>query len=332
MNVLFVYRHPSMGFSIGKVFHPIEKELQKHVNIDSIYMPVSNYSLLGMLKNIRVTRNQVKKKRYDVVHIVGTENYLIPFLWRQNVVVTVHDFASLEYKGSKIKSFLKKMLFVKTLKLAKIVTFISQKTAEECSSYVNIKENRKKVVYDAVDDSLVFSSHKFNAEKPVFLHIGVKANKNLIRSIEAMKGLSAHLRIIGKLDEKVQKILDASRIEYSNGYNLSDEEIFDEYKKCDIVNFPSLYEGFGMPIVEGNAVGRVVVTSNRSPMNEIANGAAVLVNPEDVASIRKGYLEAIKNHDYYIKKGTENAKHFQCPEIARQYLSIYEFLMRGKPL
>lgn len=80
MKILFIYRHPSMGFSIGKVFRPIEEEMKKYAEVDSIYMPTSQYSLNSIWQNIKTTRKAINSKKYDIVHITGTEHYLIPFL------------------------------------------------------------------------------------------------------------------------------------------------------------------------------------------------------------------------------------------------------------
>ena len=135
------------------------------------------------------------------------------------------------------------------------------------------------------------------------------------------------MRIVGKLSTEDLKSLHDNDIEYSCCSNISDEELLEEYRCCDIVNFPSLYEGFGMPIIEGQATGRVVVTSNISPMKEVAGGASVLVNPHDVLSIRKGYLEAINNGDKYIEKGLKNVKRFTVSSISSQYFNLIKELL-----
>ena len=84
-----------------------------------------------------------------------------------------------------------------------------------------------------------------------------------------------------------------------------------------------MYEGFGMPIIEGQSIGRVVVTSNLSPMKEVAGNSAILVNPYDIESMKQGYLKAIKEHDYYIKLGKINVKRFNLEEITKQYYQLY---------
>ena len=83
-------------------------------------------------------------------------------------------------------------------------------------------------------------------------------------------------RIIGNIDETTKKLLLEKGIEYSCNSNLTHRQIVDEYCKADIINFPSLFEGFGMPIIEGQAIGRVVVTSNIPPMIDIAGDLITL--------------------------------------------------------
>ena len=92
MKVLFVYRNPNLGYSIGKVFKPIEEEMRKYAEVDCVYLPAANYKPVGFVKNIRAARAAVTKKHYDIVHITGAEHYLLPFLRKERTVMTVHDF------------------------------------------------------------------------------------------------------------------------------------------------------------------------------------------------------------------------------------------------
>ena len=95
---------------------------------------------------------------------------------------------------------------------------------------------------------------------------------------------------------------------------------------CDIVSFPSLFEGFGMPIVEANAVGRPVITSKLAPMTEIANDAAFFVNPYDINSIKNAFLEIIGNEilrRQLIKNGLANTKRFRTDNISKMFFNLY---------
>ena len=84
-----------------------------------------------------------------------------------------------------------------------------------------------------------------------------------------------------------------------------------------------------MPIIEGQAIGRVVVTSNISPMKEIAGDGAVLVDPEDTNSMREGYIEAINNSQKYIQQGLENVKRFDVSKIVKHYLELYHTIIES---
>ena len=84
-----------------------------------------------------------------------------------------------------------------------------------------------------------------------------------------------------------------------------------------------------MPIIEGQAIGRVVVTSNISPMKEIAGDGAVLVDPEDTNSMHEGYIEAINNSQKYIQRGLENVKRFDISKIVKQYLEFYHTIIES---
>ena len=135
------------------------------------------------------------------------------------------------------------------------------------------------------------------------------------------------MRIIGRLKEETISLLNGYNIDYSNVYNLKEQEIIKEYQKADIVNFPSLYEGFGMPIIEGQTTGRVVVTSDMSPMKDVAGNGAILVNPFSIESIRNAYLQIINDKNLrnrIIVKGKVNAQKYAVEEIAEQYVKIYE--------
>lgn len=125
-------------------------------------------------------------------------------------------------------------------------------------------------------------------------------------------------------------MLQKHKIDYENVYNLTEQEVLEKYINCDIVSFVSLHEGFGMPIIEGQSIGRPILTSNITPMKEIAsNGGAILVNPWDVKSIRDGYQEALTHSDDLIKKGLENVKRFRLDIITSQYYNVYKQLMKA---
>lgn len=327
MKILFIYRNPDMGYSIGKVFKTIENEMGKYVNIDSCYLPVANYSIKGLYKNIQYAMSKTKKDKYDIIHITGGEHYLIPFIknGKSKIIVTVHDLESI-YKNieNPIKRFVKTLFFIKILKFADFITCISEKTKKEVISMLPNCKKKIATIYNPVGPEFKYTPRIINKSNPTILHIGTKSNKNLENTILALKDFKCHLRIIGKLSSSQRNLLNENNISYSNACNLTDEEILNEYIKCDAVNFPSIYEGFGMPIIEAQSIGRVVITSNISPMKDIVGDSSILINPQYPSSILKGYQEVLKNHEFYIKKGLTNITKFHVGTVVKEYLNIYK--------
>jgi glycosyltransferase involved in cell wall biosynthesis len=166
------------------------------------------------------------------------------------------------------------------------------------------------------------------------LIIGTAKNKNIINSLKSLKNIQCKVIIIGKLNDNILKFLEKTDLDYLNYVNLSNEKINIQYKKCDIILFPSTYEGFGLPIIEGQVCGKAVITSNISPMKDIAgvNGAC-LVNPYKVKEISNAILNIINNKKYrdkLINNGFKNSKHYSPKLIAKKYMSLYYKLSRFK--
>ncbi len=330
MKVLFIYRHPDMGFSIGRVFAPIEAEMRAHCEVDAIYLPVANYSPKGLLRNIRAARKQCRTTKYDIVHITGAEHYLLPFLRGENCVVTVHDIMYYSYLSG-VKKRLWRSLFIDSLKCAKGVTFISEYSKQQVFDEITLDVDKVEVIPNPVSPEFVYTPKEFCKKRPTILHIGTLERKNLCRSIEAMAGIACHLRVVGSVGEKEQELLSRLNIDYSIVSNLSDEEIIKEYESCDIVNFPSTYEGFGMPVLEGQAVGRLVLTSNISPMRDICGKGAYLVDPYSMESIREGYkaiIEGDARREEVVIEGLNNVKSYSIEVVTKRYYQLYKSILQ----
>lgn len=324
MTILFIYRNPKMGFSIGKVFKSIEEEMRKYGEVESIELPCANYSPSSMWKNIKAARRAVKAKHYDVVHVTGTEHYLLPFLRNEKTVMTVHDLGFFTNRKFGLRAIKKYFLWIRTLPMATYVTFISEKSEREALNLVNLKDGRHSTVLNPVGSEFTPHPKNINTDCPIILHVGTKENKNLESTVIALKGFLCKLRIIGELSDGQKTALSHYGIDYEAVQNLTDEEILQEYINCDYVNFPSLYEGFGMPIIEGQSIGRPVLTSNIEPMLSVANGAAMIVDPTKPEDIRRGYEEMAVNVNELTNMGFKNVKRFALDKITKQFFEIYK--------
>jgi glycosyltransferase involved in cell wall biosynthesis len=323
MQITYFYRHPRCGFSIQRVFQTITDEIRKQTKIKELFLPVAKADILAIFKNGRFARkNQTKN---SINHITGAEHYLLYFLQSRKTVVTVHDIMYYSYLSG-IKKKIWKLIYIDSLKRAERVVFISDFAKKQVTDIIRLSDDKVCVIPDAVSKDYLYSPKNFNQEKPIILHIGTLERKNLSRTILSLKNIECHLRIVGKLNSETIALLKENNIEYSNVFNLTDEEIVKEYQDCDIVNFPSTFEGFGMPIIEGQATGRIVITSNISPMKEVAGEAAVLVDPLNTESMREGYLKIIQDdafRDKLIQKGLNNVKLFTVESVAKCYMNVY---------
>lgn len=326
MNINFYYRNKKAGFSIAAVFDTIIAEVEKNNHVIRTFLPYPNANIPSILKNGWFARN-AEKSNY-INHITGDVHYLLWFLKREKTIVTVHDIMYYHYlKGIKKKVW--KLLYITPLKRAAHVTFISDFAYKQVSEVINLDMNKVHIIPNPVDPSFTYSPKEFNTQKPVILHIGTLERKNLERTIEAIEGINCHLRIIGELKEQTQNLLKEHQIEYSNSMNLTHEEIVTEYRNADIINFPSLFEGFGMPIIEGQATGRIVITSNLSPMKEVAGCGAILVDPYSVKDIRNAYLSVIQNQEIrenLIREGLKNIENYKIKKVTQQYINLYKKL------
>jgi glycosyltransferase involved in cell wall biosynthesis len=207
------------------------------------------------------------------------------------------------------------------------VTTISQAAAKDITSACTVDSQKLRVIPVAISESFQHFEKSFNVQCPRILQIGTAPNKNLSRVIEALRGICCTLVIVGRLSESQNKQLVASQITFENYHSLSQAEVVRQYQLADILCFASTYEGFGMPILEAQATGRVVVTSDCCSMPEVAGKGAMLANPFIVASIRNAIVEVINNNtlrNTLIEEGLKNIQRFRGEQIALQFKELYE--------
>lgn len=320
-TVCFINRKRLPGYnSIEELFGNIISEIDKHAQSIMFELKNSGGSPLVILKNVRSL-----KAISNVYHITGDVHYMALAL-KKNTVLTIHDVNSAFY-GNRLKNlYIKIFWFWLPALFVKRITVISEFTKSELSRIIPFAKHKIKVIPNPVSKLLKEEPYHFNVDKPRVLLMGTKSNKNLERSLEAIKGMTCKVTIIGRLTDTQRQLLLANAIDFENYFNVSYHAIIEYYKRADIICFPSTYEGFGMPIIEAQAIGRPVLTSNIGAMAEVAGESAYLVNPFEVDAIREGLLELVSNEQLrtsLIQKGLDNVKCFQTEHIAKEYIALY---------
>ncbi len=324
IHVKFFLRHPYPCFhSIENVFKQIVDSLPGSITTEKYNLKKKEKGIFNRIFSLI----DVYLNRGFINHITGHVTYIVLALPKNRTIVTFHDLESID-RRSKLKTWLLILFWVKIpAKKCKIITTISEHTRDEIIRITGVKPEKVKVIYDPLPNGLIYTPKEFCSAKPNILVVGTKINKNLEGVVAAVKGISCRLTIIGKLSEIQVKLLNDNSIEYKNLFNISYDTIIDTYKRCDILCFSSFYEGFGMPIIEAQAIGRPVITSNYGAMKEVADDAALFVDPAKVEQISKAIITLIydrKLRDSLIQKGLENIKRFEAKVIAEQYAELYK--------
>jgi hypothetical protein len=218
MKVCYIYREKERNaHSIEILFDTISDEVKKQgISVEKWYKPVSNVKAIIA----------VRKLKADVYHITGDCYFLALFLPWQKTIMTIHDIGM--YKNH-AKTLKKKMFvlvsFILPIKLLKTCTAISELTKSDLVQLLHVNSNKIKVIPNPLVLPILFTPRAFNFEKPVILQIGTGTHKNLIGLIEAVKGISCFVDIVGNPDKELIKKMDDYGIDYAISKNLSNEQI-----------------------------------------------------------------------------------------------------------
>jgi len=249
----------------------------------------------------------------DVLHLPAHRG---PLLSGSPLVVTLHDLAVLRHPETfnRWTRDYSRVVLPRLAQAATRVIAVSEFTAREAVELLGVAEERIRVIPHGVEEP--FTPHGPAAGGDYVLAVGtLEPRKNLPRVILAAERAGLDVRVVGAPgwgDVDVESL----------GY-VHDDELARLYRGAACIVYPSLYEGFGLPVLEGMATGTPVVTSAGSAPAELADGAAVLVDPLDVDAIAAGIEEAVARRDELRTAGLERARGFSWQAAAEATAEVY---------
>jgi len=231
----------------------------------------------------------------------------------------------------------------RSVKKADKVLTISQHARNAIIDYYNLAPEKAKVTHlglKVYKGKKKTSLKKYGVEGDYLLYVGtLQPRKNLLKLIEAYQLIVSEfpkvkLVIVGKkgwlyqeIFEKVKKLGLTKKVIFT-GF-VPDEDLPTFYQKAQCFVLVSLYEGFGLPILEAMHFGCPVVASKASSLPEVVGQAGILVDPESAEGIAEGIRQAVKNREELIEKGYRQAKRFSWEKCAKETLKVLEGVKNG---
>ena len=334
IHVTHYHRRPNPGnYSMERLFAAIRSAMPEDIEC---VVAQSRFLSRGLFRRIYSAVEAVGRQG-DVNHITGDVHFLAALLSRRKTILTIHDCGKLDQLSGLRKSIYRSLWFEAPIRHATVITTISEASRQEILRRFNCAEDKVRVVYDCLPTGIEAFDKAFDESCPTLLQVGTRSNKNLPRVAAALKGVRCRLDIVGRLTEEQQRCLADNGITYTCAHDVSDEELLTRYQACDMLVFASTCEGFGLPIVEAQAVGRPVVTSDLAPMPEVGGKGACYVDPLDVDSIRAGIQRVIDDKAYreqLVAEGFCNVKRFTPEAVAGEYAKVYRevYAMNQSPV
>lgn len=293
-------------------------------------------------------------KNVDIIHFLYFEPFFrtLPLIKKNKTVVTVHDLIPLVFPKNfpvGIKGSIKWKLQKAALRNCDAIITDSQCSKKDIFKYTGIDEQKVNVAYLAAEQNFKKNNSsnsaikkKYNLPDKFVLYVGdVTWNKNLPNLIEAVDKKNLPLVLVGKalvadkFDKnnpwnqdllKVQNLTENNINIFRLGF-VENEDLVDLYNAATVFAMPSLYEGFGLPILEAMSCGCPVVTTKQGSIPEIAGNAAFYIDSYDVNSIAKGINEVFSRENLQkelSKKGLDQAKKFSWEKTAEETIAVYK--------
>lgn len=315
-------------------------------NVSIRRLPFSRYSkLLPFAYSHLLLASWLTRDELDVFH--ATAN-VMPLTYKKPTVVTVHDLAIYEHPEwfpTQVAST--RLLVPQTLKKATRIIAVSQTTKKDLRDLFGVPAKKISVVYEAADTALLNLKDKktnireaYDLPKKYLLYVGtVEPRKSLTSLIQGWQRLTlmrpaalkdAALVIAGGVGYKGEEVLELLHTLHSPsikylGYIPHNHKVL-LMKNATAFVFPTLYEGFGLPVLEAMQLGVPVISSDISSIPEVTGTAAKLVRPEDIEELARAMRDLLTKPSVAKKMaaaGKKHAKKFSWTKAARETLKTY---------
>ena len=280
----------------------------------------------------------VKFFRPDIIHPTYYSPYILKCKGKSKLIVTVHDmihelFSEHIEPSGKVRLQKKQMV----ASADKIIA-VSQCTKNDLIKILHVPPEKIEVVYHGTP--LVNRGKKVLLPSKYLLFVGGRwYYKNFTRFIEAVAPILQQEKDLYLIctgggsfsDKEKEMIKNAHLTDKVQQLNLSDEELFYTYERALCFVFPSLYEGFGLPVLEAMACHCPVLLSNTSSLPEVGGDAALYFDPHSATSIRKTVQKVAQSEQVrkeMIQKGSEQVKKFSWDKCTKQTLEVYKKVLQ----
>lgn len=279
-------------------------------------------------------------KNTHKLNVFFSPTHYTPFGFSIPSVISILDVSYLHFPELFNKKDLLKLKYwgKYSVKKAKKIITISESSKNDIIKAYAVSPEKVEVVYPgikAISKTKDINMEKFGISKKYILFVGtLQPRKNIVRLIEAFSKINEDIQlvIIGKKGWQYEEILFApekynvkDRIVFL--HDVTDEELPSFYKKAEFFILPSLYEGFGLPVLEAMKNDCPVITSNVSSLPEAGGDAAIYVDPEDVDDIKDKMSKLLRDEDLrknLVKKGHDQIKKFSWDKSAKETLAVLE--------
>jgi len=313
------------------------QEIAKRLNVKI----VESKRYLSLIEAYRLSR--LIRGEGDVIHLPN-QNFARYALFGKNpFIVTVHDLVRtcFRFGGEAVIERILLRLDIRGIKRASHLIAVSHNTRNDLIKYLKVPDSKISVIYCGVDHSIFKPYNIKLLDKPYILYVGSeRLRKNLGRLFEAFAKLKKEfpeLKLVKvgvsgrseKYRKNTMKKLASLGITEDVIFidHVSELELAYYYSSAQLLAYPSLYEGFGLPPLEAMTCGCPVVTSNTSSLPEVVGEAGIMVDPHDTDSLAQAMREVLTNselRDNMVRKGLEQSKRFSWEKAAEQTLEVYK--------